>query len=196
MSYRKFRFFCQTRRYDAIWGIFWGLVGEARFFTKSRGHGGFFSPFFVSGHTDRHTDTEMENGSSRELKSQLQLGEWEKRGRAVCSTEPGPCEYIWPFYWRDSSRSSSFLSTGVFSKSVQRRFSLLVSTLFRVVDRAICSVLLCSTQALHAGEGRGSSRGIQFPRLSRESFYVDVYMCCICSVRRCLLLFLLFLRGE
>ena len=34
----------------------------------------------------------------RELKRQLQGGEREKRGRAVCSTEPGPCECIWPFY--------------------------------------------------------------------------------------------------
>ena len=29
----KFRFFCQSRGYGAIWGVFLGWVGEARFFT-------------------------------------------------------------------------------------------------------------------------------------------------------------------
>ena len=33
VGHRKFRFFCQARGYDAIWGVFLGLVGETRFFT-------------------------------------------------------------------------------------------------------------------------------------------------------------------
>ena len=72
--------------------FFWAWLARRVF--SPNPHATLFCSFFVSGHT--HTDTE--NGSLGEQKRQLQGGEREKRGRAVCSTEPGPCEYIWPFY--------------------------------------------------------------------------------------------------
>lgn len=44
-----------------------------------------------------NTHTNTENGRSRELKRQLQVGERDKKGRAVCPTEPapGPCDYMY-----------------------------------------------------------------------------------------------------
>ena len=54
-----------------IWVVFLGMVGEARFFTKSqgRGRGRFFWLFFVSGHTHTQTDTRTRKMAGREGKN-------------------------------------------------------------------------------------------------------------------------------
>ena len=73
--------------------FFWDWLARRVFSPNPHATVVFFAHFSSpDGQTDTHTDTE--NGSLGEQKRQLQGGEREKRGRAVCSTEPGLCDYM------------------------------------------------------------------------------------------------------